>query len=89
MTLVVAGRLTDTIYRLLKGIIMCCLFCVLFLLYTKRIICMCENENSLCAFGEYFDPNVHFVTKNRCILFRNCATESCFKYNMHYFLYIF
>jgi hypothetical protein len=50
---------------------------------------MCENENSLYEIGEYFDLNVHFVIENRCIMFRNCATESCFKYSMHYYLYVF
>lgn len=70
--------LTDTIYRLLKGIVMCCLFCVLFLLYTKHIICICGNENFIVRL--YFDLNVHFVTEKRCILFRKCAIESCFKY---------
>lgn len=83
-----AGRLTDTIYRVWK-VLLCALFFVCYFSYIQNIICMCENENSLYATGEYFGLNVHFVVQNRCILFRNCATESCFKYNMHYFLYVF
>lgn len=75
--------------QVVESIIMCPLFCVLFFLYTTHIICMCENENSLYAFGDYFDLNVHFITEKRCILFRNCATESCFKCNMHYYFYVF
>jgi len=61
-------------------------FFVLFLLYKKHIICMCGNEKFIECM--YFDLNVHFVTEKRCILFRNCAIQSCFKY-MHYYLCVF